>query len=193
MQSVAQHLVISQTSKTWIVIKPEHLGEATRVFADTDINITPEGRPYLGGAIGSQDYITNYVSSKVKEWSSNISTLSTIAKTQPHAAFSALTHGLLSKWTFLSRVQPNISELLLSLDNLLRTDLLPALTGRPPPNNLECAIFDLPARLGGLGIYLPSKHAEREHQSSQLITWPLKGLILNQEEEYGYATIKEQI
>ena len=40
-------------SKTWLVIIPEHLGEASRVFADTGINITLERRPYLGGAIGS--------------------------------------------------------------------------------------------------------------------------------------------
>ena len=39
-------------SKTWLVIKPEHLGEASRVFADTGVSITLEGRPYLGGAIG---------------------------------------------------------------------------------------------------------------------------------------------
>ena len=119
----------------------------------------------------------------------NLSTLSNIAKTQPHAAFSALTHGILSKWTFLSRVQPNISNLLLPLDESLRSDLLPALTGHPPPNDLECAIFDLPARLGGLGIYFPSKHAEREHHASQLIAQPLKDLVLNKDKEYAHDTI----
>ena len=29
--------------------------------------------------------------------------LSDVAKSQPHAAFAALTHGLMGKWNFLSR------------------------------------------------------------------------------------------
>ena len=180
-------------SKTWIVTKREHHEEATKVFADSGINITSEGRPYLGAAIGSTAYITEYVSSKVKEWSSSISILSEIARSQPHAAFSALTHGLLSKWTYLSRVQPNICHLLVPLDNVLRMDLLPALTGRSSPSDLECALFDLPARLGGLGFRLPSHHADREHQCSQSITMPLRDHILDQDEEYSYDILNEQM
>ena len=173
----------------WIIVKQEYQQEASRVFAESGINLTTKGRPYLGAAIGTEKYITEYVSSKVTEWKSSISTLSEIAKSQPHAAFSALTHGLLSKWTYLSRVQPHIHHLLLPLDNVLRSDLLPSLTRRPPPNDLECALFDLPARLGGL----PSRHAEREHQCSQLITAPLRDHILNQDDEYGYDILNEQI
>ena len=172
-------------SKTWIVTKQEYHKEVTEVFADYGINITPEGRPYLGAAIGSEAYINEYVSSKVKMWSSSISILSEIARSQPHAAFSALTHGLLSKWTYLSRVQPNICHLLVPLDTVLRTDLLPAITGHPPPNDLECALFDLPARLGGLGLRLPSRHADREYQCSQSITKPLRDHILDQDGEYS--------
>ena len=179
-------------SKTWLVTKPEHLETASTVFSDAGINITTDGRPYLGGAIGSLEYINQFVKAKVEEWSSSIKILAEIARTQPHAAFSALTHGLLSKWTYLCRVQPDISNLLVPLDDLLRTHLFPALTGRPPPNDLECALFDLPARLGGLGIRLPSKHAEREFQSSQLVTRPLKEAILNQEVSYSYEIVVEQ-
>ena len=54
---------------------------------------------YLGAVIGSQEYVEEYVSSKVRAWSSSINVLSDIAKSQPQAAFSALTHGLLNKWT----------------------------------------------------------------------------------------------
>ena len=65
----------------------------------------------------------------MQEWSSSINILSDIAKSQPHAAFSALTHGLLSKWTYLSRVVPDISHLLVPLDDVLRKNLIPAITG----------------------------------------------------------------
>ena len=129
----------------------------------------------------------------MREWSSSINILSDIAKSQPHAAFSALTHGLLSKWTYLSRVVPDISHLLVPLDNVLRTNLIPAITGRPPPNDLEYDLFGLPARHGGLGIRIPSKNADRELQSSEKVTLTLKDHILDQDREYGYDIINDQL
>ena len=129
-------------------------------FAGTGVNVTSEGRPYLGAAVGSAEYVENYVKSKVSSWESSVCNLATIATTQPHAAYSALTHSLSSKWTYLCRTVPNISHLLKPLDDALQTKLIPALTGRPPPNDLECALFALPARMGGLGITIPSKQAD---------------------------------
>lgn len=118
----------------------------TAAFTGTGINITSEGRPYLGAAIGSRKFVDEYVVSKVSSWVTNVSKLTTIAKTQPHAAYSALTHSLKSKWTYLCRTIPAIGHLLKSLDEALRTKLIPALTGRPPSNDLECALFALPTR-----------------------------------------------
>ena len=63
----------------------------------------------------------------------------------------ALTHGLSRKWTYFSRVVQKINHLLVPLDDLLRTNLIPAITGRSPPNELEYDLFALPAWLGGLG------------------------------------------
>ena len=39
-------------SKTNLVVKTEHVGRARELFADTDINITTEGKRYLGAAVG---------------------------------------------------------------------------------------------------------------------------------------------
>ena len=82
--------------------------------------------------------------SKVAKWTADITTLSLFAKTQPHASYAALTHGLMSKWTYLSRVMPTIGQLLQPLDESI---LIPALTGKPPPNNLKTTLHALPARL----------------------------------------------
>ena len=125
------------------------------MFAGSGVNVTPDGRPYLGAAIGSYEYVEKYVNSKVKAWSSSINMLSEIAKSQPHAAFSALTHGLLRKWTCRSRVVPKINHLLVPLDDLLRTNLIPAITGRSPPNDLEYDALAL--RYGWTPFHLPSK------------------------------------
>ncbi len=181
------------SSKTWLVTKQNHLDRANNIFAGSGVNITPEGRPYLGAAIGSRKYIDEYVNTKVRLWSSSINTLSNIAKSQPHAAYSAITHGVLSKWTYLSRVVPNISHLLVPLDDALRINLIPAITGRPPPNNAECDLYALPARLGGLGIRTPSKLADKEVHHSLKITSSLTDRILDQDNEYGYNTVRDQL
>ena len=88
---------------------------------------------------------------------------------------------------------PNIGHLLSPLDEMLRSDLLRALTGRPPPSDLECVLFALPARLGGLGIRIPSETAASELQSSLLVTSSLKDHILDQDREYGHNIITDQL
>ena len=180
-------------SKTWLVTKEGFHADATSIFAGTGVNVTPDGRPHLGAAIGSREYVTAHVGAKVNEWLSNVKCLATIAVTQPHAAFSALTHGLMSKWTYLSRTIPDISPLLRPLDDALRSDLLPALTGRPPSGDLECTMFALPARLGGLGIGIPSRNAACELHSSQLVTSVLRDHILSQDPDYGSDIINKQL
>ena len=83
--------------KTWLVIKQGLQEEARTLFGNTNVNITSYGRPHLSAAIGSEEFIREYVKSKDKELSSAISLLSEIALSQPHAAYAALTHGLLSR------------------------------------------------------------------------------------------------
>ena len=119
--------------------------------------------------------------------------LAKIAETQPHAANSSLTHGMMAKWTYLSRTIPGIGPLLRPLDDAMWSTLLPALTGKPPPNALERSLFALPARLGGLGIGIPSKRATHEFHSSLLITSTLCNHILSQDHNYGYDIIAKQI
>ena len=129
-----------------------------KTFAGSRVNITPNSRPYLGAALGSPAFIEEWLG----EWTSSITLLSEIANSQSHAAYSALVHGLSSRWSYLSRVTLNISHLLIPLDTTLRMELLPVFIGRPTPNNQECALFALPARHGGLGIRIPFKNVEKE-------------------------------
>ena len=55
---------------------------------DTCINVTAEGRPYLGAAIGSRAFIKNYVPSEVASWVTELELVTSFAVTQSHAAFS---------------------------------------------------------------------------------------------------------
>ncbi len=84
-------------NKTWLITKEEHLHAAKSVFNGTDVNITSKGRPYLGTALGTEEFTQTFVSDKVQQWATEVETLASIAHSQPHAAYAALTHGLMSK------------------------------------------------------------------------------------------------
>ena len=89
-----------------------------------------EGRPHLGAPLGTSAYRNKFLSSKVIEWCAEIEALAGVANTEPHAAYAACTHGMFSKWSFLSRVVPDIGPLLQPLEDSVHYKLLPVLTGR---------------------------------------------------------------
>ena len=109
-------------------------------------------------------------------------TISSLATTQPHAAYAAFTRGLDNKWTFLARTIPDTNKL-----------FLPALTGQDTCNGDVRDLLALPVRLGGLGIVNPSKQATLHHNASENITTPLTDLILAQSQEYSPQVKAEQI
>lgn len=183
----------ANASKTWIVTKPEFESEAIAAFADTNVRITVDGRPHLGAPLGCQAYVDKFVSEKVEQWSKELKLLSAIGKTQPHAAFAAFTHGMSSKWSFLTRTIPCVSDHLNDLEVILQSDFIPNITGRPPPNDTIRKLLALPARLGGLGITNPSFHSDRDFGASILVTAPLRELFHSQNTTYSYQALANQI
>ena len=97
-------------AKSWLIVKEEHFEAAERLFAGTGINVTAEGKRHLGAAMGTRSFVESYVSKKVEKWKCEIEKLSEIAKSQPHAAYTALTKGLCSRWNFLLRAVPNTAD-----------------------------------------------------------------------------------
>ena len=85
---------------------------AVAQFAGTGVWVTCEGRSYLGAAIGSQEYSKKFIDDKVREWSAEVLLLAKIGESQPHAAYSALTHGLSSRWCYVFRTILNIAQFL---------------------------------------------------------------------------------
>ena len=181
------------SSKTFLIVKEMHLPMARAIFKDTGIQFTTEGRRYLGAAIGSAVFVKSYVSVKVKEWSDELSWLSEIGLTQPHAAYSALTHGLLGRWTFLSRTLPDIGELFSPLEQTIRMHLLPALSGKCTFSDEERKLLSLPSRLGGLGIIDPCVSSAFQFDASQRVTGPLVSLLLEQNSQFTIGILNEQL
>ena len=127
------------------------------------------------------------------DWAKEVQTLAEIADSQPHAAYSALTHGLTSKWNHLSRTTPNIDSYLQTVEDAIKTALLPKLFGKTAPNDVERCLYALPARSGGLNITNPVAFSNTQHQDSLNVTRSLVELIVTQTMEYSYEALAEQI
>ena len=136
-------------------MKEDYQPTAVVAFEGTNINVTSSGRPYLGAALGTASYTDHFIAEKI---ASEVSLLSAIATTEPHAAYAAFTHGLLSKWSYLSRILSNLSSHFQHLENVIRTEFIPTLTRNPPPNDTDRELFALPARLGGLDLRNPATY-----------------------------------
>ena len=104
--------------------------------------------------------------------------LSYIAQTQPHAAYTAFTHGLKHKFTYLMRTIPNISELLKPLDDAIN-NFVKSLFNNYNFNETERLLLSLPPKFGGMGIIIPSTISNEEYLNSRLITADTINNIMN--------------
>ena len=160
-------------SKSWLIIKDRtKLETAKQIFGDSNIKFTCEGKRHLGVAIGTNEFRIQYVSEKVEEWCKEMKRLSALAKTQPHAAFSAYNHGEQHKFTYFLRTIEGMNELIKPLDNIIMNTFLPAIFGETLSPQ-EKGLFALPIREGGLGIEELSIKAPREYEISKKVTQPL--------------------
>ena len=170
-------------SKTCLIVKEEKLTLAASLFQGTGVSVAKDGKRHLGAALGTDSFVKTYVCEKVATWVQEVERLSSIAVSQPQSAFAAFTHGLTSKWTYLIRTIPDISNLLQPLEDAIRLHFLPKLTGQNPFNDTVRDLMALPARLGGLGITNPST----QHRTS--IEPPLQPLS---DEHLEYRTANRE-
>ena len=84
------------------------------------------------------------------------------------------------KWNYLLITCPDIHTLLQPLEDTIRTHFIPTLFSRGASNDIECDLFSLPCRLGGLGLPVPSSTCVQQYNASVCITTPLVDLIVSQ-------------
>ena len=95
-------------TKSWLVVKEDALDSVREVFDGTNIHITTEGHRYLGGVIGSEAFEQQFLQQKVQDGISDLRKLSVIAESQPHAAYSAYSHGLSFQWNYFFGFVPSL-------------------------------------------------------------------------------------
>ena len=86
-------------TKTHLLVRQDLIDQAKDIFHGTGIQITTEGVRYLGSAVGKISFVHLFVEEKVAEWLKEMRELTGFARTELHATFATLTHGLRSKYT----------------------------------------------------------------------------------------------
>ena len=141
-----------KASKSYLIVKEDQLPHATASFENSNVNITVKGKRHLGVIVGSEIYKREYVDDLVKGWNSQLCILSTITESQPQAACSAFVSGLKNKLSYFMRTIPDISNLLIPIEDTIRNRFIPAITGGRICNKEERGLLSLPTRYGGLAI-----------------------------------------
>ena len=172
-----------KASKSWLVVKEEKLNEAIEIFGNSGVQITTEGRKYLGGFVGTPEGKKKYVEELCEEWISQLEQLSSIAKCEPQSAYCAFTAGFKHKLTYFIRTIPDLSEILKPLDDVINNKFIPAITERQAISDDDRRLISLPARSGGLGIPIYSEACVVEYENSRKLTKQLNGKIVAQNQE----------
>ena len=186
-------LIYVNPTKTYLIVKEHHRSTANTLYGDTEVKITDDGKPHLGAALGTSSFTKLYVKSKVEKLSEELTTLASIAETNPQAAHACFSHGFVSKWTYLTRTIENIGPLLQPLEDTIREKLLPALCGKPAPNDETRDLLALPCRLGGIGLLNPTKLDNEAYAASKEVTRPIVNSILSKDGSYSYEALSDQL
>ena len=142
-----------EPSKSVVVVSEKFVSEAKQIFEGSGVTIATGSR-FLGGFVGSRKEQESFLLKKVEGWENCVQRLSSIAKSQPQAAYAALSKSLQFRWFFLARVTPGCESILTRINESVNRVFWPALFGSPVSIG-ECALFGLPTRRGGMGIRDP--------------------------------------
>ena len=167
-------------AKSWLVVKPDKMEAARLAFDGTGIQITDEGRKYLGGFVGSSSAKDRYVESIVNSWCKQLEVLSMIGKTEPQAAYTAFVSGFKNQLTYHIRTIPNIAAHLTKLDHVIDTVFIPSITEGHFCSRNERLLLSLPSRKGGLALPIFANLSSSEYENSKLATKELSTKIKHQ-------------
>ena len=79
--------------KTVLLVKPEFLQEAKRMFSSSGVVIQTNGNRHLGGVVGDSAYCDTFLAKRVASWKQDLVSLAGMAVTQPQAAYAVFTKG----------------------------------------------------------------------------------------------------
>ena len=104
-----------------------------------------------------------------------------IAWCEPQAAYCDFIKGFKHKPVYFMRTIPNIKNQTKQLDDAIRTEFIPAITGGINCSGIGKRLMSIPPRFGGLGIPIFSRYAQKEYVFSIILSKDLTTNIINEE------------
>ena len=156
------------------------------------MKVTSEGKRHLGAIIGSKVFKVSYAKSVVDDWIKQLKLLSVIAESEPQSAYSAFVGGFKGKLTYFMGTIPSLGELLKPLEDVIRFNFIPAITGGHLCSDNDRILLSLPVRFGRLEIPLFHNDAKYEYQNSRNFTSSLTQSIKNQYQIYSVNETKQK-
>jgi hypothetical protein len=129
------------------------------------------GHHYLGGFIGEDDALREWLRKKTKHWEEAVADLATVAPNFPQTAYAGgLQKSLQQEWQFVQRVTQGIGPKFRDVELVLAKTFLLTLFGDDyhkvdPCRKLSC----LPVKWAGLAIPDPTVSAEPNYEASVLL------------------------
>ena len=139
-----------EPSKTVLVVGSLDLERASDLFHDLGVRVVTGSR-FLGGFVGEQSLVADFVSNKVRVWCKCLQSLSDVAICEPQASFAALARSLQLEWNHTQQVIPECGTLFAPLQHTINSIFYPSLFGGTV-SETEIALFSFPTRFGGLVI-----------------------------------------
>ena len=99
---------------------------------------------------------------------------------EPQAVYLCAITGFKHKTTYFMRTIPNINNQIKQLDEIVRTEFIPAINCGINCSDIYRKLPPFPAKLRGLGIPISSEKADGEYKFSRMISKDLITNILNQ-------------
>ena len=158
-------------SKSWLIVKnAEKMKEAKETFGNT-VKITQEGKRHLGAVIGSKEYKDVYCQEMVDNWTDELEKLTDIAKSQPQAAYIALTKAYKSKFTYFMRTIDGFEDYVGPIDTLMKEKFLPTIFDSETPLTSPLSeLLTVSPKHGGLGIPSLQRDSTSQFNASKIIT-----------------------
>ena len=167
------------------MVKEKEVQKAQSAFKDTNAKIATEGQRHLGAVIGSETFKQKYVQEKIDEWIKELRVLCKIAWCEPQAVYSGFIKTFKYEPIYFMRTIPNIKTQLKQLDDVIRTEFIPAITGGINCSDTERRLMSLPPRFEGLGIPIFSESAQKEYEFSIILSKDLTTKIINQQSQFA--------
>ena len=144
---------------------PSCVEEANLLFSKKSIKIVT-GSKYVGGYVGSEQDLDEWLSEKVKKWVNSVKCLANAAEHFPHSAHTVLTKSLQYEWGYIQRIIAGAESHFHPLKEVLMDVFLPKLTTLNLISD-EKQEMCKPVRHLGIGIVDPVLEAPLAYYSSQ--------------------------